>query len=256
MAAATSEMWLRLELLALESEFLKLPEESTFEPLHFGPTNEPIPAGSPFAAHVTYPLPCDHGTLAAQKHPAAIVPGLFDTVHCFTMRQHLATELNEALTEYALQRECLADVALFEWAAQKENAELRGQEWVDAWLKGGPDSYDVGVRKTNVGGYQSQGDLFDADGDDAEAVEKLWGCRQLHRVCSAAMHALGSDAYPHGEGAAPPRAGEPHDSYAWLNVNRAGRSDCRAKQRHVCPAAAPAPVPAACACTCSPRCLP
>ena len=100
-------MWLRLELLALESEFLKLPEESTFEPLRAGPTHQLISAGSPFAMHTTYPLPCDHGTLAAQKHPNAIVPGLYDTVHCFTMRPNLAVELNEALTEYALHRECL-----------------------------------------------------------------------------------------------------------------------------------------------------
>jgi hypothetical protein len=216
--------WLRAELLCEASSLLKLPPESTFEPLRMPPDEIPIEPGSPFSAHGAFFLPVDNGREARQQSATLFQAGLCDIVHRFTLRQHLADELNSALVEYALHRECLADVALWEWSAREENVGLHGAEWVEAWLASGPDERQAGVRRTNVGGYQSQDDVFEpcAEDDDDEH-ERLWGCRQLHRICSAALDALdpAHKLYPMGEGLPLTRAvGEPHRASAWVNVNR------------------------------------
>lgn len=221
-AAAARDRWLREELLCAVSPLLALPSESTFEPLQATKTSVDVTQGSPFSAHMTLPLPCDHGTLASQQHPEAFALGLVDTLHCFTLRPDLAATLNESLAEFALHKESLAEIALLEWHARDENVGLSGQAWIDAWMAGGPMSYDAGVRKTNVGGYQSQADVFEASELDASSMsDRSWACRQLHRICSAAMDELGPHQYPVGEGLpSPPSAADLHGASAWTNVNR------------------------------------
>jgi len=214
------EHWLQVELLAIGSTLLQIDEGSSFEPLWARPKAVPLLQGSPFSEHITLPLPCDHGTRSSEAHPVA--PGLVDTVHRFVLRPNLAQELNEELTDYALNKETLADIVLFEWSGREENMALKGSDWVDAWLKdGSKDSYDAGVRRTNVGGYQSHPDAFhDAkEGEDTEDVQ--WGCRQLHRICSEAVDALASQCCTSEDGdASPHRPGDLHSASAWINVNR------------------------------------
>lgn len=215
-------MQLHTALRASDSELLCLPEESTFSALKAPPTSIDVFAGSPFRTHESHALPCDHGTRFSQSHPIATAG--VDTVHCFILRAALAAELNEALSVWALEKECLADVALAEWSAEEEHMALDGHERMRAWLdEGRALHYNAGVSNTNVGGYQSQGDVFDQDRDEAEdelEADRLWGCRQLHRVVSAAMQELGPSMYPATGDTPPPRAGEHHGAVAWANVNR------------------------------------
>ena len=225
---------LHTTLCACYSERLCLPLDTKFTRLRALPKSVPLLPGSPFAVHDSFALPCDHGTRASLTYPNAFTPGFMDTVHCFILRPDLALELNSSLTEWALYKECLADAALAEWSAQDSHAELEGNAWVSAWLSEGPQTYDAGVRHSNVGGYQSHADVFDAGqmvADEERLPDSSWGCRQLHRVCSAAMHELGPLMYPdadsslpdpHGAGdpAVRHRGGEPHKACAWANVNR------------------------------------
>ena len=217
-------MWLHLELLAEASSLLALPRESTFAALRTPPTEVRIEAGSPFCEHITYELPADQGTVLRRQYPVA--PGLVDTIHRFKLHPHLAIELNETLVEYALHKETLADVALMEWSSRQENVNLHGREWVDAWLedKELQNHPDVGVRKTNVGGYQSRDDAFvvsqDASDDD-DGTDRKWGCRQLHRVCSEAVDAIGAKTCD-AEGREAPGIAGAHSASAWFNVNREG----------------------------------
>lgn len=217
----SQELWLQVELLSVGSDLLQLnAEQSTFEPLVAQSTEVPLAGGSPFVQHSTLPLPCDHGTPDSQAQ--SVAPGFVDTIHRFVLRRDLAKELNEELTGYALERETLADKALFEWSAQEENAALHGAEWVDAWLRdGAKDKYDSGVRRTNVGGYQSQMDIFDGQqGEDGRGEQVTWGCRQLHRICSEAMEALVGYENGASQGRATQRTGKMHSASAWVNVNR------------------------------------
>jgi len=119
---------------------LSLPVASTFEPLDPVATNVPLSAAaSAFATHTAYEVPCVP-IIGCTDEP------LVDVVHRFTLQRRVGCPLNERLTRWALHKERLA------------------KECEDRLVHppAGPGS-DAGVRKTNVGGYQSYPDLFEDD---------------------------------------------------------------------------------------------
>ena len=232
---------LRQVLLAKKTRSLELGEATHFEPLRPAATNVPFAAAAAefLATHTTYQVPIDAGLhVRPGAELDASTAGHVDVIHRFALRKSLSGPLNARLTEWALHKERLAK-------------ECEGRLIHIAAGRGS----DAGVNKTNVGGFQSFHDLFedapapvessddDGDGDggggggdDGEAKRDLL---ILRSAVSAALdeaiartgltpaegEAEEGDAYP-GE-AAPhrPAAGEPHASYAWLNVNRSADSN-------------------------------
>ena len=107
-------------------------------------------SGLLFASHAAYQLPCDTGCNNSHRYVAKLLDTCYfdddandgqlrsDVVHRFALQRAVAWPLNEKLTKLALAKERLASIAKMS----------------------GVSSRDVGVQKTNNGGYQSHPDLF------------------------------------------------------------------------------------------------
>ena len=160
-------------LRAHGSRELQLPHWTTFAPLeaHAEAVDIEVERTDTFSQHKQWLLPCDSGCSAAKK--AREKHGREDTIHCLTVTQPLAKQLNERLFEAALQLEAAAAQAA-------------------------PEDDHAGVQKTNWGGFQSKTYIFDAQ-DDPTSHDRLSCCRELHSVIvSAALDELGQgkEEYP------------------------------------------------------------
>jgi hypothetical protein len=186
MACLSDDDPLRAALIAKDCPPLALPPSSSFEE-HQEPTDTfAVRQVHIFEAHHFTRLQCDKLCHELGGH----IEGKHHEVHCFTLLNQLATTINAALHDLAIEQEQLGS----------------------------------GVAKTNVGGFQSRHDLFEAKVADAHLE-----IRRLHMVASAALGELGIErVYP--DQRSRPRMGEPHPAYAWLNVNRA--SDYNALHVH------------------------
>ena len=194
-----------LTLLARES-MCSLPLSSSFEELDEPGRSEEMlsNAGSAwFTAHRSYRLPCDATDATLRRTHA----GQSDTLHRFTLNSSVAVSLNARLAALAL------------------DTERRPEEG--------------GVRKSNVGGFQSKANLF-APHDDVKYDRELSSCRVLHGALTAAIEELRvasmedarDDATPDVRSSSiesferPLCEGQPlAESEDWLEANRAAHAE-------------------------------
>lgn len=172
-----------------------LPAVSTFERLLPKATNVVLTdAATKFATHTTYELPCEPS--GARQ--------LVDVVHRFTLQRRVAWPLNERLLKLAERKEVLA----MECEARLVHIEP------------GPSS-NAGVVKTNRGGYQSFGNVFEDSSPKAcHALRDLLSVA-LSEVVALELNSAGqSSIYAGDEACLKPEPGELHQAYAWFNVNR------------------------------------
>ena len=171
---------------------LALPTSSTFEALDPVPIQLALtgPATTSFASHTAFNVPRE-GHAPGQQ--------VYDQVHCFIVKEPSA--LNAGLTAWALQREAKATAARHDILHRQGNAR---------------QAIDLGVVRSNRGGYQSQPDLFEKPkaprnlaAVDAQEESGARHLRELHAIASDAVSACGRAPLC-----------TPHAACAWLNVNR------------------------------------
>ena len=145
------------ELLAPQSERLKLPRTFSFAPVEEKSEEVCLCAAADqlFSAHTTCMLPCGFAHEAARE--SGVGACMHDRVHCFILREALAGPLNARLGKLA---------------TELENA---------AMSFGMNDN----ARLSNWGGFQSTDDLFKS-GDTASI--------ELHRIISAAVDELANES--------------------------------------------------------------
>lgn len=156
-----------------------------------------------FTAHRSYRLPCDATDATLRRTHA----GQSETLHCFTLNSSVAVSLNARLAALAL------------------DTERRPEEG--------------GVRKSNVGGFQSKANLF-APHDDAKYDRELSSCRVLHGALTAAIEELRVASMEDArDDATPDVRSSPIDSFErplcedqplaesedWLEANRAAHAE-------------------------------
>ena len=142
------------ELLAPQSETLRLPPTSTFAPLPATLQSVRLSAIAQeyFSSHITHTLPCGIAHKGAREH--ATVLGTHDAVHCLTLHASICETLNKRITEIALGMEKSAMAF-----GANDNAQL-----------------------SNWGGFQSTSNCF--DGEQGPAFG------ELHRIVSVAVGEL------------------------------------------------------------------
>lgn len=187
MALSYDDHALTHALIAADCPPLALPSTCTFAPVHETGHSVNVREHHIFSHHERTKLPCDAGCAALGGH----VPGKHHWIHCLTLQPQVSDSINKSLFAMALEAE----------------------------------RSEAGIRKTNVGGFQSAHHLFEPVVADAN-VE----VRRLHMVVSAAITEVSDMEHLYADAASRPRAGEPHRAYAWLNCNRA--SDYNALHVH------------------------